>query len=236
MSSRAVTQAGRSGFLPNLQGLRALAAASVAFSHIAHDALQNTAHPSHVVGMVSALMPWGAGVDIFFVISGFVIVHASAPLFATGHSGLLTFLQRRLARIVPLYWLMTAAFLAVLWLGHSAIHGDIGGWRYIIASFLFIPWPRPDGLMEPAFGLGWTLNFEMFFYLVFTPFLWLPRHLALPGAITAFAIFVAIGHFHPFTTPCLAFWSQPIILEFCTGMALAGLAARGAKMPIIARL
>ncbi|MDE8345793.1 MAG: hypothetical protein POH28_06400, partial [Acidocella sp.] len=42
--------------------------------------------------------------------------------------------------------------------------------------------------------------------------------------------------FHPFTTPCLAFWSQPIILEFCTGMALAGLAARGAKMPIIARL
>lgn len=228
--------AGRPGFLPNLQGLRALAAAAIALLHISHDAIQNGADPRHGIATLTGFMPWEAGVDIFFVISGFVIVHASAPLFATGSPGLKTFLHRRLARIVPLYWIMTAAFLAVLWLGHAAIHGDIGGAPYIIASFLFIPWPRPDGLLEPAFGLGWTLNYEMFFYLVFTPFLLAPRRVALPAAIITLALLVGVGQFHHFTTPCLVFWSNPIILEFCFGMALARLAATGLRLPLIARL
>jgi peptidoglycan/LPS O-acetylase OafA/YrhL len=218
-----------------VQALRAAAALSVAFVHIAHDAVTNGADTSGAIERLIKFMPWDAGVDFFFVISGFIIIHASAPLFGT-QSGPLIFLRRRLTRIVPLYWLCTIAFLAVLWAGRSAIHGDIGGPPFIIASFLFIPWPRPDGVMQPAFGLGWTLNYEMFFYAVLTPFLLLPRRVAVPGAGLLLVILVAAEAVLHLTNPQLGFWSSPIILEFCAGMALAQICATGAVLPMAARL
>jgi peptidoglycan/LPS O-acetylase OafA/YrhL len=218
-----------------VQALRAAAALSVAFVHIAHDAVTNGADPSGAIEQVIKFMPWDAGVDIFFVISGFIIIHASAPLFGT-RSGPLVFLRRRLTRIVPLYWLCTMAFLGVLWAGRGAIHGDIGGLPFIIASFLFIPWPRPDGLMQPAFGLGWTLNYEMFFYAVLTPFLLLSRRVAVPAAGLLLVILVAAEAVLHVANPQLGFWSSPIILEFCAGMALAQISTGGAVPPVAARL
>ncbi len=222
--------------LPYVQGLRAAAAFSVAFYHIAHDAIANGTDPDGVIAAAAKFMPWDAGVDIFFVISGFVIVHASISLFGTGAKGASTFLHRRLARIVPLYWIMTLAFLAVLWAGRSAINGAIGGPAYIAASFLFLPWPRPDGLMEPALGLGWTLNDEMFFYLVFTLFIALPRARAVAGVAILLGLFVLAGRIAGFANPQLAFWSNPIILEFCAGMGLAQLIAAGVRLPVWLRL
>ena len=78
---------------------------------------------------------------------------------------------------------MTTAFIAVLFLNRAQIHGDIGGPLYLLASYLFIPMARPDSVVQPAFGLGWTLNYEMFFYLIITPFLAVPR-----GRAVAFVI------------------------------------------------
>lgn len=222
--------------LPYVQGLRALAALSVAFTHIAHDAISGGADPHHRIAAVDAFLPWGAGVDIFFVISGFVIVHASAPLFATGGKAARIFMRHRLTRIVPLYWIMTSAFLAMLLLDPATIHGDIGGPAYLAASYLFLPWPRPNGLMEPAFGLGWTLNYEMFFYAVFTPFLLLRRGLAVPAAALLLAGFVLTGRFWHFGNPQLAYWSGPIILEFCAGMLLAQGFAAGIRLPLALRI
>ena len=206
----------------------------MAFSHFAHDAFANIGGHAGWVGAVAKFFPWDAGVDIFFVISGFVIVHASAPLFAA-RRGWLTFIHHRLARIVPLYWIMTAAFLAVLAAQRGAIHGDIGGPGYIAASFLFIPWPRPDGVMQPAFGLGWTLNYEMFFYLVFAPFVRRRRGAAGGGAVVLLAGFVALWLVRPFHNLQLAYWSSPIILEFCAGMLLAQAYATGFRLPLAAR-
>ncbi len=192
----------------------------MAFHHIANDCISNGGDPAGWFAALTKFFPWDAGVDIFFVISGFVIVHASAKLFAA-RSGPKMFLRRRLQRIIPLYWLMTTLFLAVLIAARSAINGDIGGPAYILASYLFIPWPRPDGVLQPAFGLGWTLNYEMFFYAVFTPFLLLPRKPAVIGATLLLAGFAACGAVIGFPSPQLAFWSNPIILEFCAGMMLA---------------
>jgi peptidoglycan/LPS O-acetylase OafA/YrhL len=221
--------------LPWVQALRAFAALSVAFTHITHDAIANGGDPAGWLAAANRALPWDAGVDIFFVISGFVIVHASASLFGQA-AGPGLFLRRRLARIVPLYWVCTACFLLVLWLSRAAIHGDIGGPGYILASFLFIPWPRPDGMMQPAFGLGWTLNYEMFFYAVFAPFLLLGRGRAVGAAIILLAAFVALNQLRPFTNPQLGYWSSPIILEFCAGMALAQVRAAGVTLPAAARL
>ena len=175
-------------------------------------------------------MPWVAGVDVFFVISGFVIVHASANLFARP-GGATRFLRRRLTRIVPLYWVLTTLFLATLLLNRSAVHGDIGSTGYILASYLFLPWPRPDGLLEPALGLGWTLNYEMFFYLILTPFILLPRIRAVLCAAAVLCLLVAARQIFGLGLVQLDFWSDPIILEFVLGMGLALTVAAGLSLP-----
>jgi peptidoglycan/LPS O-acetylase OafA/YrhL len=221
--------------LPWVQALRALAALSVAFVHIAHDDINNGGDPAGIFKAITKFFPWDAGVDIFFVISGFVIVHASANLFATS-TGPRLFLRRRLTRIVPLYWVMTTAFLAVLLLSHAQIHAAIGGPAYLAASYLFIPWPRPDGVIQPALGLGWTLNYEMFFYAVFAPFLLLTRNRAVISAGIALCVFSAFGPSLAAINPQLATWSNPIILEFVFGMEIALIASRGITLPFAARL
>ena len=225
----------RPALLPWVQGLRALAALAVAFIHIAYNAIATGADPAGWLAAIGRSFPFDAGVDIFFVISGFVIVHASAPLFGTA-AGPLTFLRRRLTRVVPLYWLMTSAFLAVLWAGHTAIHAQLGGLPAVVASYFFIPWPRPDGEMQPALGLGWTLNYEMFFYAVLTPFLLLGRRPAVLAAALALCALAAWGQFVHFDNLQLSYWSSPLILEFCAGMALAQALAAGVALPAWLRL
>ncbi len=231
-----MVEAGRpQKLIPLVQGLRALAAFSVAFSHFAHDAILNAEDPRGWLAAMMKFLPWDAGVDVFFVISGFVIVHASASLFGT-RGGAGRFLRRRLSRIVPLYWIMTACFLLVLWFARKTIHGDVATPRVIAASFLFIPWPRPDGVMQPAFGLGWTLNYEMFFYVVFTPFFLLRRNLAIFGVMLALSGFVLLGQFSPMSNAQLGYWCNPIILEFCAGMLLAQMLAGGMLLPLPVRI
>ncbi len=221
--------------LPGIQGLRALAALAVAFLHIAHDAITNGGDPTGALRHITDFMPWEAGVDVFFVISGFVIVHASAALFAQP-GGAMKFLESRLTRIVPLYWMMTTAFLAIAFVGSGAVHGDLGGPAYLAASYLFIPWARPDGMVQPALGLGWTLNYEMFFYLVFAVFLRLKRERAVITAAGLICAFVACGQFYGFPNLQLASWSNPIILEFVAGMGIALCRAKNVRLPGAARL
>ena len=215
---------------PWVQALRAVAAGSVAFLHIANDAMIGGRDPTGLIAAAAGSMPWAAGVDIFFVISGFVIVHASAGLFAR-RGGQGRFLRRRLTRIVPLYWLLTSLFLATLLLQPSAIRGAIGGAGMVVASYLFVPWPRPDGLVEPAFGLGWTLNYEMFFYVLMTPFLLLRRGWAVAGCGALLCLLVTAGQVAGFDLVQLKFWSDPIVLEFVLGMALSLAVAAGLRLP-----
>jgi peptidoglycan/LPS O-acetylase OafA/YrhL len=213
----------KQGF-PLIQALRAGAAFAVALTHILHDALQLSPSNPLLTTLFHA-MPWGAGVDVFFVISGFVIAHSSRSLFARPHAARL-FLARRLSRIVPLYWALTALFLAQFALSPATIHGDIGNAAYIAKSFAFIPAARPDGLIQPPLGLGWTLNYEMFFYAVFTPFLVLPRRLAVPATAACLTAFVIANQLITLPGTALSFWANPIILEFCAGMLLAFLPGR----------
>ena len=217
---------------PLVQGLRAIAALSVAFAHIAHDALIADPTAAGLASVVNA-MPWTAGVDVFFVISGFVITHSSRALFQTPHAAQ-RFLARRIARIVPLYWTMTTVFLITLSLLPQAINGAIGDAGYILKSYLFIPGARPDGLVEPPLGLGWTLNYEMFFYLVFALFLRWRQAQAVASVCAVLAFAVLAQSLAGFDAVALATWCNPIILEFCAGMLLALLPGRIA-FPVWAR-
>ncbi len=220
---------------PWLQALRAAAALAVALLHVSNDTITAGADPSGLVARLATAMPWDAGVDLFFVISGFIIVHASAGLFGRA-DGWRVFLRRRLARIVPLYWAMTSLFLALFLLDRQALHTQIGGPLYVLASYAFIPMARPDHVIHPALGLGWTLNYEMFFYAVLAVLLWQTRRRAVVAAAVLLAGLVAAGRLLPAMGDQFRFWSDPVVLEFVFGMGLAALAARSITLPGWARL
>jgi peptidoglycan/LPS O-acetylase OafA/YrhL len=207
-----------------VQALRALAAMGVAFEHTSHDALA-TGIAAPLLLTLKSWLPWSAGVDVFFVVSGFVITLSSRAFFGR-RDGPARFLARRIARIVPIYWAMTFLFLAAAAVLPSEVNATLAGPWYFIASFLFIPCARPDGLVEPPLGLGWTLNYEMLFYVVFALFLQLPRKLAIPGTIGALGVLVALGQGGALSGVVLNTWANPIVLEFCAGMLLALLVGR----------
>jgi exopolysaccharide production protein ExoZ len=161
----------------------------------------------------------GAGVDLFFVISGFIMVVTTAEKDMTP----VAFFCRRIVRVVPLYWLATLAVIAC-----AASEDSFKDLRYppaaIAKSLLFIPYTTrefPDSAW-PILQNGWTLNFEMFFYALFALSLALPRRFRLPGLAATLGILVVIGKlFSPFGNPLAAVYTSPLLLEFAAGMILA---------------
>ncbi|CAN7421234.1 acyltransferase [Bosea sp. LjRoot90] len=210
--------------LYGIQVLRALAALMVAVHHVQSDAgflaakAGTSFTPSHA-------LPWTAGVDLFFVISGFIMVHSSAGLFDRP-DGARLFIARRIARIVPLYWAATTLFLMVLLASPALINSDTPSLKQITASYLFWPMPNVAGQLQPIYSLGWTLNYEMLFYVLFGVALFAPGRLVVPLAAAALAGLVTAQAFAgPLPLP-FGFWGQPIVLEFAAGMAV-GLLRRG---------
>ncbi|MFV0281733.1 MAG: acyltransferase family protein, partial [Rhodoblastus sp.] len=194
--------------LLSIQALRALAAAMVVFHHAQNDAARIAAENGADFSRV-LILPWAAGVDLFFVVSGFVMVLSAEKLFAAP-GGASQFLRRRIARIMPLYWLATAIFALAALRGAAAGKQLAPSLSEILASFAFLPWPRGlDGAPRPVHSLGWTLEYEMFFYCVFACFVWLPRLRAVAG-IAAFlgALAIANAVLAP-QNVAFAFWSDP---------------------------
>ena len=213
--------------LLHVQVLRALAALSVAMLHAQFDAgvvAQRTTGGFRP----SEMFPWAAGVDVFFVISGFIMVHASGRLFGT-RGGRRIFLAHRVARVVPLYWAVTTLYVAVALAVPALINRGELTPGYVLASYLFIPIEGPDGHVLPLYGLGWTLNYEMFFYGLFALALGLRRSLAVSAVTVALLVLVAAGRVVPLPQP-LAFWTDPILLEFAFGMALALAREHGVRL------
>ncbi|QFY61031.1 acyltransferase [Rhizobium grahamii] len=191
--------------LYGIQYLRAFAAFAVVVFHAAERAGEHFA-----IG--------AAGVDVFFVISGFImwVISDRRPITPQG------FLLDRVKRIAPSYWLVTAVMIA------GAMAGLFPNLQltaeHIFASLFFIPMRSPSsGEIWPVLVQGWTLNFEMFFYAIFAGALFLPRHLRLAFLCVVFGGFFLIGVLiHP-TSPALYTYTRPIILEFLGGVMLAEL-------------
>jgi exopolysaccharide production protein ExoZ len=211
-----------------IQVLRAVAALAVVFSHAAFDLHR------FATGDVLRYFHLGdAGVDLFFVISGFVMVYASEPLF--GRAGAATvFFVHRLVRIVPLYWLATTFYVAMALTAAAFAKPYNFDKSYdlqtIAASYLFIPLPRPDGVMQPMVGQGWTLNYEMFFYAIFALSLLAPRRVAVTAACCTLLALATLGRLLAPLPPPLAFWTDTIVLEFALGMLLGVAYRRGTKL------
>jgi exopolysaccharide production protein ExoZ len=191
--------------LYGIQYLRAFAALAVVVFHAAEKSGE-----SFAIG--------AAGVDVFFVISGFIMWVISERRPMTPQA----FLLDRLRRIAPSYWLVTAIMIA------GALAGLFPNLQltasHILASVFFIPAHSPsDGEIWPVLVQGWTLNFEIFFYVLFAGALFLPRKWRLMFLFALFGGFFLAGQFLQPTTPALYTYTRPIILEFLGGVFLAEL-------------
>ncbi len=156
-----------------------------------------------------------SGVDLFFVISGFVMWQTTAGRTV----GVVDFYGKRLRRIAPLYWMMTTAIVVVALVVPSALQSTQISLWHTLASYLFIPSVTPgDTIIAPVLLPGWTLNYEMFFYAIFGACLWMPtiwRLRIVPALLVAIVLAGLV--FRP-QASALAFWTSPIILEFGFGI------------------
>lgn len=208
--------------IAGVQMLRLVAALAV----LAHHAEGVGYHLGRYRGVELArpeiMLAGACGVDLFFAISGFIMVVSAQRLLGTQRPRLV-FCQHRLVRIVPLYWLMTAFALA--W-----------GWRFgpsfdlatSVHAFAFLPY-APDGL--PALKsmpllVAWTLYYEMLFYVIFAACLASTMPTTVRRVMTALAALVAAGALFDLPQP-FAFWTEPIVMEFGGGMVIGLAYARG---------
>ena len=204
--------------LISLQALRALAAWMVVCHHFMQ--IFFDFHASGPIGQF--FTDRGAvGVDIFFVISGLVIyLSTQDKQMPAGR-----FLLNRAIRIVPAYWLYTALMGLMLvslgqWLPHSAI--DL---PHFLLSLLFIPSENPGGYgLYPTLNVGWTLNYEMFFYLLFSLVFTVPqRHRPLIVAAALFAVSEVLGRYGVISR----FYQNNIVYEFLLGIGIGVIYRRG---------
>ncbi len=165
-----------------------------------------------------------AGVDVFFLISGFIMWTVTARR----EPAPLPFLWRRVTRIVPLYWGITLLVFARRAAAGTATGADLA------YSLLFIPHRMSDGGSDPLLIPGWTLNYEVFFYLVFAACLAVSpaRRLALAAAVLAGLVAVG-GAFGIATLPWSAY-TDPLLLEFLLGAGLGAAYGRLARWPGVA--
>jgi exopolysaccharide production protein ExoZ len=209
--------------ITSLQVLRAIAALAVSLSHLQNEFLRNDMNFSKL------FLAGQAGVDLFFVISGFIIIYVSESLFGSG--GRRYFLFRRLARIVPLYWSISGFMLVYFLLIYGGLQNVDLSIKSTVGSFIFFPTPRPSGSTLPVLTVGWTLILEILFYCMICLLLPLKRaQVVIVGSI----IFVGIAAFNVLAQPSsqpVATWSDPIIAEFTFGMFIALAYRAGWKIP-----
>lgn len=155
-----------------------------------------------------------AGVDIFFVISGFIM----GSIGTRERPG--DFIAHRLIRIVPLYWAVTLGMCLM-----SFVPGLFANFTFdgpaLLKSLFFIPYVQPSGEIWPLVVPGWTLNYEMLFYLVF----WLGLVARRPFTVTALllgALILSGLAVHP-ENAIWRSWSDPLLLEFVAGLLLSRL-------------
>lgn len=214
------------GRITSVQMLRFLAA----FMVLAHHAGGAAYHLGRYRG-VELARPWfnmaGAfGVDLFFAISGFIMIVSSDKLY--GRPGArASFVRRRLIRIMPLYWLITAFALA--WTLRIGGPVEVPGLLY---SLIFYPWsPDPSHIgVSVLVPVAWTLYFEMEFYLIFAACLGNGAWQSAARASGIIAVLTGLGLLLAPPMPW-AYWTSPIIAEFIGGMAVALLWQRGLRLP-----
>lgn len=210
--------------LNSVQVLRGIAALFVAIGHIIGEMPRLRAYAG---GFDENIVQFRFGVDLFFVISGFIMVYTTChrPRGALEGS---RFLLARFLRLSPLYWAATALTVVIGLVLPSALNHEALGADRILSSLFYLPHRNDNGDYFPIVGPGWTLNYEMFFYVIFALTFLLPWKRGLFTLVGILSLTVLLGRIVPNAGPMLAYYSHPILLEFGFGALLGYAYVQGA--------
>lgn len=178
-----------------IQAIRGVAAVLVIFHHI--PVLGLDGNPS---------------VNLFFLISGFMMCYVTAH--SPEH-----FLVKRVVRILPLYWACTLAVFAVAVVARELLHRSEPNPVWLIKSLLFIPFDKGQGAVHPLLFVGWTLNYEVFFYVAFAAAMALSyarRTLLCSAMLLAL---VGLGAIAGPGSVLFEFYTSSLLIDFVVGMA-----------------
>lgn len=195
--------------LKSIQSLRGIAAWLVVFHHIHQLIFKSDIGNIHFSALFEK---FASGVDLFFVISGFIIYNCATDSRTTAAD----FLIKRFFRVAPPYWFYTFLVVALTVIYPGLIfHPSINSTE-VIKSILFIPYFNYDyGIYLPFLTVGWTLNYEMFFYAAsFMAILFFRKNYALAVSLIMFAI----HYFSAYSIKTVQFYSGDIIYEFLIGV------------------
>lgn len=186
-----------------IQVLRLIAAVAVVAYHAQITAISYFGGPEPY-----RMLAFGSyGVDLFFVISGFIIVYIGS----TRETRASVFAMRRVERVVPLYWVMTGLTFVLTHIPGLA-RNEVSGPYHLAQSVMFLSWMN-GAETYPVLNVGWTLEYEVLFYMIaaiamaFTPRPWLIASIVM-------WIMVVTGRGTTF------FLQNPIMLEFVLGMTI----------------
>ncbi|MEO3722927.1 acyltransferase [Pseudomonas syringae] len=204
--------------LISVQALRALAAWAVVCHHFMQIFFDFEAR-----GPIGQLFidKGAVGVDIFFVISGLVIFLSTEGKTLPPAR----FLLYRLFRIVPAYWLYTVLMALLVVFARPLLPDQTVDWSHLLLSLLFIPTENPGGYgIYPTLNVGWTLNYEMLFYVLFAwALLFRLQVRLLVVAALLFAVCQAWTGFGWVSE----FYRSDIVYEFLLGIGIGMLYRRG---------
>jgi len=202
--------AGKTDTLYGIQKLRAIAAYGVVIFHLFEflNAASSLGFPRFTLGRT--------GVDLFFVISGFIMVYTTRDAETPRE-----FMAKRVSRIVPLYWAATLVTVALVAVAPSVFPAADISWQKILASLAFIPAADHSGEAMPVLLVGWSLNMEMLFYAIFAGALFLPARIRLPALLTGIVGLVLACRLFADGSLAGDFYGRIIMLDFAAGCVLA---------------
>jgi exopolysaccharide production protein ExoZ len=208
------SRAQRGTYFASLQALRAVAAIAVLLFHLRP--IEERRLPGFPL-LESLASHADAGVDLFFVISGFVmttILHGRPG----GLQAAVRFLSARAWRVLPLYWVFTTAVIVVMLIAPGMVNSSFPG-QSVVASYLLIP-----HIQLPLLTVGWTLVHEAYFYLVVALAVGVFQGRSLTPFFVMWGILICIPHAMDavIDSPWKRVITSPLTLEFIAG-ALLGL-------------
>jgi exopolysaccharide production protein ExoZ len=181
-----------------LQALRTYAALPVVLFHTGY-----VITGIHKVGVF--------GVHMFFLLSGYIMASICT-------SDTHAFLRRRVIRIVPSYWLMTILLYCFAAKFPRLMNATQAVPIELLKSLLFIPFMKTNGLFQPILFVGWTVNYETFFYVVLAVALFISKRRALLIASIFVLAIVGVSSVFENQSAIAKFYSNPVIVEFIFGL------------------
>lgn len=192
--------------LKSVEAGRGIAAVLVVLYHASGSIFSSSKYWHCVI--FDGLFDFGyAGVEFFFVLSGFIIAFAHWSDIGD-QNRLDNFIRRRLARIYPVYWLVLGAIIILASIGFGP---PLPPAADIFSSILLVG----ANYHKTIVGVAWTLYHEVLFYAIFSMIIWRPLvGLAVGGA----AITVSVLNVTGFELALPLYWQAPVNLLFPMGI------------------